>query len=186
MENQELIARDTQCVMQTYGRFPIAIDHGQGALLYDVEAREYVDFTAGIGVNCLGYGNWQWASAVGAQALRLAHVSNLFYSEPYIALAEQLCARSGLSAAFFSNSGGEANEGMIKLARKYSFDKYGHGRSTIITLNNSFTAEPLQLCQLRGRRYFTSIFSPLPKGSVMPTPMTLTPSAMPVATMCAL
>ena len=122
MENQELIARDTQCVMQTYGRFPIAIDHGQGALLYDVEGREYVDFTAGIGVNCLGYGNWQWASAVGAQALRLAHVSNLFYSEPYIALAEQLCARSGLSAAFFSNSGGEANEGMIKLARKYSFD----------------------------------------------------------------
>ena len=78
MENQELINRDAQCVMQTYGRFPIAIDHGQGSLLYDVEGREYVDFTSGIGVNCLGYGNWKWASAVGTQALKLAHISNLF------------------------------------------------------------------------------------------------------------
>ena len=164
MENQELIARDTQCVMQTYGRFPIAIDHGQGALLYDVEGREYVDFTAGIGVNCLGYGNWQWASAVGAQALRLAHVSNLFYSEPYIALAEQLCARSGLSAAFFSNSGGEANEGMIKLARKYSFDKYGHGRSTIITLNNSFHGRTVTTLSATGQAVFLQYFFPFTEG----------------------
>ena len=164
MENQELIARDTQCVMQTYGRFPIAIDHGQGALLYDVEGREYVDFTAGIGVNCLGYGNWQWASAVGAQALRLAHVSNLFYSEPYIALAEQLCARSGLSAAFFSNSGGEANEGMIKLARKYSFDKYGHGRSTIITLNNSFHGRTVTTLSATGQAVFHQYFFPFTEG----------------------
>ena len=164
MENQELIARDTQCVMQTYGRFPIAIDHGQGALLYDVEGQEYVDFTAGIGVNCLGYGNWQWASAVGAQALRLAHVSNLFYSEPYIALAEQLCARSGLSAAFFSNSGGEANEGMIKLARKYSFDKYGHGRSTIITLNNSFHGRTVTTLSATGQAVFHQYFFPFTEG----------------------
>ena len=164
MENQELIARDTQCVMQTYGRFPIAIDHGQGALLYDVEGREYVDFTAGIGVNCLGYGNWQWASAVGAQALRLAHVSNLFYSEPYIALAEQLCARSGLSAAFFSNSGGEANEGMIKLARKYSFDKYGKGRATIITLNNSFHGRTITTLMATGQEVFHNYFFPFTEG----------------------
>ena len=82
MEHQELIERDAQWVMQTYSRFPIAVDHGQGSLLYDVDGRDYVDFTSGIGVNCLGYGNWHWASAVGAQALRLAHVSTLFYSEP--------------------------------------------------------------------------------------------------------
>lgn len=163
-KNLELIARDGRCMMQTYGRFPIAIDHGQGSLLYDVEGREYVDFTSGIGVNCLGYGNWKWASAVGAQALRLAHVSNLYYSEPYIALAEQLCARSGMSAAFFANGGAEANEGMIKLARKYSFDKYGRGRSTIITLNNSFHGRTVTTLSATGQAVFHQYFFPFTEG----------------------
>ena len=78
--DHELISRDAECVMQSCGRVPIALDHGQGARLYDTEGKEYVDFTSGAGMNSLGYGNWKWASAVGAQALRLAHVSGLFYS----------------------------------------------------------------------------------------------------------
>ena len=164
MDGKELLSKDAQYVMQTYGRFPIAIDHGQGALLYDTEGREYVDFTSGIGVNCLGYGNWQWASAVGAQALRLQHVSNLFYSEPYVALAERLCLRSGMSAAFFANGGAEANEGMIKLARKYSFDKYGPGRSTILTLNNSFHGRTVTTLAATGQAVFHQYFFPFTEG----------------------
>lgn len=164
MENSSLIARDAQCMMQTYGRFPIAIDHGKGSLVYDIQGREYVDFTSGIGVNSLGYGNWKWASAVGAQALRLAHISNLFYSEPYIALAETLCARSGMSAAFFANGGAEANEGMIKLARKYSFDKYGTGRSTIITLKNSFHGRTVTTLSATGQAVFHQYFFPFTDG----------------------
>ncbi len=162
--DQELISRDTGYVMQSRGRFPIAIDHGQGALLYDTEGKEYVDFTSGVGMNCLGYGNWKWASAVGAQALRLAHVSGLFYSEPYTALAEQLCKRSGMSTALFVSDGAQANERMIHLARKYSFDKYGHGRSTIITLNHSFHGNTLTTMAATGQAIYHQYFFPFTEG----------------------
>jgi acetylornithine/N-succinyldiaminopimelate aminotransferase len=164
MTFEEIKKLDGENVLQTYGRFPVALDHGQGAMLYDVEGKEYVDFTSGIGVNCLGYGNWQWASAVGAQALKLAHCSNLFYSEPYIKLAKALCERSGMSGAFFANGGGEANEGMIKLARKYSFDKYGKGRSTIITLNNSFHGRTVTTLAATGQEQFHNYFFPFTEG----------------------
>lgn len=164
MENRDFIARDASCMMQTYARYPIAIDHGKGSLLYDVEGHEYVDFTSGIGVNCLGYGNWKWASAVGAQALRLAHVSNLFYSSPYIELANILCERSDMSAAFFANSGAEANEGMIKLARKYSFDRYGNGRDTILTLYHSFHGRTITTLSATGQEAFHQYFFPFTEG----------------------
>ena len=114
----ELKARDHEYVMQSYGRFDVAIDHGENATLWDVEGKEYIDFTSGIGVCCLGYGNEEWAKAIYNQALKLGHISNLFYSEPYINVAEQLCKRTGMSNVFFANSGAESNEGMIKLARK--------------------------------------------------------------------
>ena len=164
MTFEEIKKLDEENVLQTYGRFPVALDHGQGAMLYDVEGKEYVDFTSGIGVNCLGYGNWQWASAVGTQALKLAHCSNLFYSEPYIKLASALCQRSGMSGAFFANGGGEANEGAIKLARKYSFDKYGKGRSVIITLNNSFHGRTITTLAATGQDQFHNYFFPFTEG----------------------
>ena len=123
----ELKALDETYVMHTYGRFPVDIDHGQGATLYSLSGRKYIDFTSGIGVNSLGYGNPKWMAAITEQIGKLGHISNLFYTQPGTLLAQQLCTRSGMDKVFFGNSGAEANEAMIKVARKYSFDKYGKG-----------------------------------------------------------
>ena len=153
-----------QHIMNTYGRFPVALDHGEGATLYDPEGRAYIDFTSGIGVTALGYGNPLWAEAVAYQAKKLNHVSNLFYTEPPARLAEVLCQRTGASAVFFANGGGEANEGLIKLARKYSFDKYGQGRSTIITLKNSFHGRTITTLKATGQDVFHNYFFPFTEG----------------------
>lgn len=138
MTYQELKAEENQYVMNTYGRFAIALDHGQGSTVWDVEGKKYIDFTSGIGVCSLGYNNETIVDAITQQAHKLMHVSNLFTTAPMIQVAKQLCTRTGMSKVFFANSGAESNEGMIKLARKYSFDKYGEGRADIVTLNNSF------------------------------------------------
>ncbi|MCX4371276.1 MAG: aspartate aminotransferase family protein [Dysosmobacter sp.] len=153
-----------QYIMGTYGRFPVALDHGKGATLWDPEGREYIDFTSGIGVNALGYGSQPWADAIAKQAQKLGHVSNLFYTESPAKLAEILCKRTGESCVFFANGGGEANEGMIKLARKYSFDKYGHGRSTIITLKNSFHGRTITTLKATGQDLFHNFFFPFTEG----------------------
>ena len=162
MTSNELMNLDAQCVMQTYGRFPVAIDHGEGACLYSPEGKKYIDFTSGIGVNCLGYGNKKWLEAISAQAAKLAHASNLFYTAPYIELAHQLTSRTGMKRAFFANGGGEANEGMIKLCRKYSYDKYGSGRSTIITLRDSFHGRTITTLTATGQDVFHHDFGPFP------------------------
>ena len=134
MNSQEIKALTDQYILNTYGRFPVAIDHGKGATLWDVEGKEYIDFTSGIGVCSLGYGNEAWVEAIAAQAAKLGHISNLFYSQPYAKLAHPLCERTGMAAAFFANSGAESNEGIIKLARKYSFNHWADledGRSVV-------------------------------------------------------
>ena len=164
MTSQEFKALTGQYIMNTYGRFPVAIDHGQGARLYDPEGNEYIDFTSGIGVTDLGYGYQPWADAVAAQAKKLSHVSNLFYTEPPALLAKTLCERTGESCVFFANGGGEANEGMIKLARKYSFDKYGKGRAAIITLNNSFHGRTITTLMATGQEVFHNYFFPFTEG----------------------
>ena len=164
MTSQEIKALTGQYVMNTYGRFPVAIDHGEGARLYDPEGNEYIDFTSGIGVTDLGYGYQPWVDAVAAQAKKLSHVSNLFYTEPPALLAKTLCERTGESCVFFANGGGEANEGMIKLARKYSFDKYGKGRATIITLNNSFHGRTITTLMATGQEVFHNYFFPFTEG----------------------
>ena len=164
MTSQELKALTGQYIMNTYGRFPVAIDHGQGARLYDPEGNEYIDFTSGIGVTDLGYGYQPWADAVAAQAKKLSHVSNLFYTEPPALLAKTLCERTGESCVFFANGGGEAHEGMIKLARKYSYDKYGKGRATIITLNNSFHGRTITTLMATGQEVFHNYFFPFTEG----------------------
>lgn len=160
----ELKELDSQYIIETYARNPIAIDHGQGATLYDADGREYIDFASGIGVNSVGTAHPQWVAAVTQQAARLGHASNLYYTEPCARLAEKLCTRSGLSAAFFANSGAEANEGIIKLARKYSSDKYGAGRGTILTLSRSFHGRTAVTLAATGQDVFHQYFFPFPEG----------------------
>lgn len=164
MTSNEIKALTGQYVMNTYGRFPVAIDHGEGARLYDFEGNEYIDFTSGIGVTDLGYGYQPWVDAIAEQAKKLGHVSNLFYTEPPAKLAEILCKRTGMSCVFYANGGGEANEGMIKLARKYSFDKYGEGRATIITLQNSFHGRTITTLKATGQDVFHQFFFPFTEG----------------------
>ena len=164
MTHEDLVALDHQYTMQTYGRFDVDLDHGKGATLWDLAGKEYIDFAAGIGVCSIGYGNEKWAEAILDQATRLGHVSNLFYTQPYAKLAETLCRRSGMAAAFFGNSGAEGNEGLIKLARKYSFDKYGKGRGTILTLKNSFHGRTAATLAATGQEVFHNYFHPFPDG----------------------
>lgn len=164
MTSQEIKSLTNQYVMNTYHRFDVAIDHGKGAKVYSPEGKEYIDFTSGIGVCDLGYGNEPWAEAVFAQAKKVGHTSNLFYTEPCARLAEKLCKRTGMSNVFFANGGGEANEGMIKLARKYSFDKYGVGRSTIISLKNSFHGRTMATLTATGQDRFHNYFFPFVEG----------------------
>lgn len=164
MTSQEIKALTGQYIMNTYGRFPVAIDHGQGATLYDPEGNAYIDFTSGIGVSDLGYGCQPWVDAIAKQAGKIGHTSNLFYTEPPARLAEILCKRTGMSSVFFANGGGEANEGMIKLARKYSFDKYGKGRHKILTLVNSFHGRTLCTLSATGQDVFHNYFFPFVEG----------------------
>ena len=164
MTHEELVALDHQYTMQTYGRYDVDIDHGKGATLWDLAGKAYIDFAAGIGVNSIGYANERWVEAIYEQASRLGHVSNLFYTQPYAKLAETLCRRSGMAAAFFGNSGAEGNEGLIKLARKYSFDKYGKGRGTILTLKNSFHGRTSATLAATGQEVFHNYFHPFPDG----------------------
>ena len=164
MTFEELKALDAQYVMNSYGRFPVAVDHGKGATVWDTEGKEYIDFTAGIGVTSLGHGDEGWVKAVSDQAAKLGHISNLYYAEPYIKVAQKLCERTGMSNVMFGNSGAEANEAMIKLARKYSFDKYGKGRSTIITLRNSFHGRTITTLAATGQDKFHNYFFPFTEG----------------------
>lgn len=153
-------------VMQTYARFDVVLDHGEGARVYSPEGREYIDFTSGIGVNSIGYGNAAWAKAVYEQALKLPHTSNLFHTQPGAVLAQELTKRSGMDVVFYSNSGAESNEGAIKLARKYAFDKYGTGRSTVVTLLQSFHGRTITTLAATGQESFHNHFFPFTEGFV--------------------
>ena len=164
MTFEEIKNLDEQYVMHSYGRFPVALDRGQGATVWDVDGREYIDFTAGIGVASLGHADEGWLKAVAGQAAKLAHISNLFYTEPYAKAAQALCTRTGMANVMFGNSGAEANEAMIKLARKWSFDKYGKGRGTVITLHNSFHGRTITTLAATGQDKFHNYFFPFTEG----------------------
>lgn len=165
MTYEQLKAEENQYVMNTYGRFPIALDHGEGATLWDVEGKKYIDLASGIGVNCLGYNNPVLIDAITAQAHKLMHVSNLFTTEPMVQVAKKLVEKTHLDGkVFFANSGAEANEGAIKLARKYSFDKYGEGRFKIITLVNSFHGRTVTTLKATGQDRFHNYFFPFTEG----------------------
>ena len=156
--------KDQQYICHTYKRFPVSLVRGKGATGYDEEGKQYIDFTSGIGVNCLGYADEGWAEAVSAQAHTLQHVSNLYYSQPDGDVAELLCEYTGFSKVFFGNSGAEANEGALKVARKYGAEKHGEHCNKVITLNNSFHGRTITTLSATGQEVFHKYFLPLTDG----------------------
>ncbi len=164
MNFQKIKEQDKKNILNTYNRFDVCIESGKGAVCKDVNGKKYIDFTSGIGVNSLGFCNPEWVKAVSEQAGKLAHISNLYYTIPDNELAKTLCEQTGYSAVFFGNSGAEANEGAIKTARKYSFDKYGAGRDQIITLVNSFHGRTVTTLAATGQDVFHQYFGPFTEG----------------------
>ncbi|MDR2467874.1 MAG: acetylornithine/succinylornithine family transaminase [Spirochaetaceae bacterium] len=150
--------------MNTYHRLPVTFVKGNGAYLTDAQGREYLDFTSGIAVNCLGHNHPDLVQALGAQAARLIHVSNYFQSDASVMFAEKLTAISQMRRVFFCNSGAEANEGAIKIARKYSLKKYGPGRHTIVTLRDSFHGRTITTLSATGQEKFHVNFGPFTEG----------------------
>ncbi len=155
---------DSKYVAHAYGRFDVALKSGKGSTLYDENAKKYIDLGSGIGVTAFGICDGEWQNAVKAQLEQLQHVSNLYYTSPCAKLAELLCEKTGFKKVFFANSGAEANEGAIKFARKYSYDKYGSGRSTIITLENSFHGRTITTLAATGQEEFHTVFFPFTEG----------------------
>lgn len=162
--SNEIKQLDSDYIAQTYGRFNLVLSHGKGCQVWDFEGNEYLDFTSGIGVNSLGWADEDWLKAVVHQASSLAHTSNLFFTEPSSRLAKKLAEASGLKRVFFANSGAEANEGAIKTARKYSHDKYGKDRATVLTLVNSFHGRTISTLSATGQEVFHQHFFPFTKG----------------------
>lgn len=155
---------DNQFVAHSYGRFDVTLVKGKGSTAYDEQGKEYIDFGSGIGVNSFGFCDEEWKNAVEEQLSKLQHTSNLYYTEPCARLAELLCEKTGMKTVFFANSGAEANEGAIKFARKYSADKYGSDRHTIITLVNSFHGRTITNLAATGQDIFHENFLPLTEG----------------------
>lgn len=164
MDFEEIKNDEQQYLMHTYGRFNTAIVSGKGATAWDAQSKEYIDFTSGIGVNSLGYCDDGWVKAVTAQVHTLQHISNLYYSPLQTEVAKKLCTLTGFDKAFLCNSGAEANECAIKLARKYSFEKYGKDRSKIITLVNSFHGRTITTLAATGQDVFHDYFFPFTEG----------------------
>ena len=162
----EIIERDNTYVVNSYARFPIALVEGKGSVVTDENGKQYIDLGSGIGVTAFGIADEKWQQAVTAQLGRLQHASNLYYTDPCSRLAELLCKKTGMKKVFFSNSGAEANECAIKLARKYASDKYGEGRYTIVTLENSFHGRTLTTLSATGQDRFHQLFNPLTPGFV--------------------
>ena len=155
---------ESKYLMHTYNRFNIEMESGQGCYLKDTNGKEYLDLTSGIGVNCLGHNHPVLVEAIQKQVATLMECSNLYYSKPMVDAAKKLVEYTGLSKVFFSNSGAEANEGMIKLARKYSYDKYGAGRDVIITLKQSFHGRTITTLKATGQDKFHQYYFPFTEG----------------------
>ena len=159
-------AADKEYIVNVYNRMDAVLDHGKGSVLYDVNGKEYIDLSAGIAVNVFGVCDDVWKDAVTAQLNKLSHISNVFYTEPQVILAKMLCEKTGMKKVFFSNSGAESNECAIKAARKYSHDKYGDGRYTIITLKNSFHGRTMATLTACGQDELHQDFGPFLDGFV--------------------
>ncbi len=159
-----LTERDQAYVAGTYRRFPVEIVSGKGSLLWDTAGKRYIDMGSGIGVTAFGIADDAWQAAVTEQLGRVQHTSNLYYTEPCVALAQRLCERTGMSRVFFANSGAEANECAVKVARKYAAEHKGAEYTAIITLQNSFHGRTLTTLAATGQDQFHSLFRPLTPG----------------------
>jgi len=166
MPTEELKDFAAKYLMQTYARQPISIVRGRGAKVYDMEGREYIDFVGGIAVNILGHGHPDLVQAIQRQAAQLIHVSNLYYTEPQVRLAQMLVDHSCADRVFFCNSGAEANEAAIKLARRYGHEKHGAGRFEIITMKNSFHGRTMATLTATGQEKVQKGFEPLVPGFI--------------------
>ena len=157
---------DKEFIAGTYNRFPVEIVSGKGSLVYDETGKEYIDMGSGIGVTSFGIADDAWQQAIIRQIGQVQHMSNLYYTQPCALLAEQLCKKTGMKKVFFSNSGAEANECAIKVARKYAADKYGPQRHIIVTLKNSFHGRTLTTLSATGQEHYHELFQPLTPGFV--------------------
>ncbi len=158
--------KDQQFVANTYARFPVAIVSGKGSEVFDQEGKRYIDMGSGIGVTSFGISDDVWANAVKEQVDRLTHMSNLYYTEPCVRLAELLCKKSGMKKVFFCNSGAEANECVIKAARKYGAEHKGSEYYTIVTLENSFHGRTVTTLSATGQDHYHEQFLPLTPGFI--------------------
>ncbi len=158
--------KDQYYIANTYARFPIEIVSGKGSTVVDSDGKEYIDMGSGIAVNIFGMCDEEWTSAVAKQLTVCQHTSNLYYSEPCVKLAELLCEKTGMKKVFFGNSGAEANEGAIKVARKYAYEKKGKDYYKILTLNNSFHGRTITTLAATGQDVFHNDFLPLTEGFV--------------------
>ena len=165
-----LFEKANECLMHTYAPLPIIITHGEGSCLFDENNKKYIDFTSGIGVNSVGYNNKKLNEAILNQLNSFAHLSNIFLSTPTVKLANKLTTISKMSKVFFSNSGAEANEGALKLAKKYSYMKYGGKRNKILSLKDSFHGRTLATLTATGQDKFHKYFDPFPDGYDYVTP----------------
>ncbi len=157
---------DKEYIANTYARFPVQIASGKGSLVYDENGKEYIDLGTGIAVNAFGVADDEWVKAVAAQLTTLQHTSNLYYSEPCTRLAKLLCTKTGMKKVFFSNSGAEANECAIKVARKYAAENKGAEYNTVVTLVNSFHGRTITTLAATGQDVFHKDFLPLTEGFV--------------------
>jgi acetylornithine/N-succinyldiaminopimelate aminotransferase len=164
MPTEELREDADRYLMQTYARQPISIVRGRGSRVFDLEGREYVDFVAGVAVNVLGHGHPDLIAAIQKQSQHLLHASNLYYTEPQVKLAEALVEHSFAKKVFFCNSGAEANEAAIKLARRYAHEKYGAARFEIITMLQSFHGRTMATLTATGQEKVQKGFEPLLPG----------------------
>lgn len=160
----DIFSQDKQYIANTYKRFPLVIERGKGSVLSGMDSKEYIDLSSGIAVNIFGACDKVWQQAVAQQTQRIAHASNLYYTQPQVELAELLCKKTGMKKVFFGNSGAEANECAIKTARKYSFDKYGEGRSKIVTLINGFHGRTMATLSATGQDAMHKYFDPFLEG----------------------
>lgn len=164
METKKIIEEAEHYLMNTYSRFPVVLRKGRGIKVWGVDGKEYIDFVAGIAVNVLGHCHPKVVVAIQEQAQRLLHISNLYYNEPQVELAKLLCLNSFADKVFFCNSGAEANEAAIKLARKYAKEHKGHQCYEIITAIGSFHGRTLATLTATGQEKFQKGFEPLVPG----------------------
>ena len=162
----DIKAKDDKYVANTYRRFPLTLVSGKGSEFRDDKGKTYIDMGSGIGVTCFGAGDEEWKKAVTAQLDKIQHTSNLYYSEPCANLAELLCNKTGFKKVFFSNSGAEANECGIKVARKYAAETKGSEYNTVITLKNSFHGRTITTLAATGQDVFHELFQPLTPGFI--------------------